>query len=51
VIRQSIAETLRAAKNCVLEMILKDTHTCNHQPERLHTWVRIANEMSGSNAR
>lgn len=46
VIRRSIAETLQAASGCVLEMILKDTHTCNHEPERLETWVRTANEMA-----
>lgn len=45
-IRQSIAVTLEAAKGCVLEMILKDTHTCNNQPERMRAWVRIANEMT-----
>ena len=29
---------------CVLEMIIKDTHTCNHQPWRFDEWCRIAME-------
>ncbi len=31
---------------CVLEMILKDTHTCRHQPERFERWIEIAQELS-----
>jgi hypothetical protein len=27
---------------CVLEIILKDTHTCEHHPERFDAWCRIA---------
>lgn len=31
---------------CVLEMILKDTHTCEGHPERFDAWARIArNEL------
>jgi hypothetical protein len=30
------------ANGCVLEMILKDTHTCEHHPERFDEWTRIA---------
>lgn len=29
---------------CVMEMILKDTHTCDNQPERFDRWTRIARE-------
>ena len=32
--------------NCVLEMILKDTHTCRHEPERFERWIAIAQELS-----
>ena len=32
------------ANNCVLEMILKDTHTCQSRPERFTEWTRIARE-------
>jgi hypothetical protein len=32
------------ANGCVFEMILKDTHTCEHHPERFDAWTRIARE-------
>ena len=32
------------AHGCVLEMILKDTHTCERQPQRFDQWTRIARE-------
>lgn len=46
VIRREIRETVEAARRnrCVLEMILKDTHTCQHRPERFTEWTRIARE-------
>jgi hypothetical protein len=50
VVRQSIADTLGAARDGVVEMIMKDTHTCNREPERLANWVRVAREMVGAGA-
>ena len=46
-IREYIRHTVRAAENhdCVLEMILKDTHTCEQQPDRFDEWTRIAREV------
>jgi hypothetical protein len=29
----------------VLEIILKDTHTCEHRPERFDRWTRICREL------
>lgn len=45
-VRQDIRETLEIAKEhgCCVELILKDTHTCNHQPQRFDEWGRIARE-------
>lgn len=45
-VRADIRETIAIARanGCVLEMIIKDTHTCNHQPERFDHWTRIAME-------
>ena len=45
-VRQDIRETMQIAKEhgCVLEIILKDTHTCNNRPERFDEWTRIAME-------
>jgi len=49
-IRNEIRETIRIAREhgCVLEMILKDTHTVRQQPRRLQAWVEIAKEEAGA---
>jgi len=46
-IREYIRHTVRsaAASGCVLEMVLKDTHTCENHPERFDEWSRIAREV------
>lgn len=46
-IRRYIRHTLDVAREngCVLEMILKDTHTCENQPDRFDRWTRIAREL------
>jgi len=43
-VRQYIRETLEIARGCVVEMALKDTHTCNHDPMRFDEWTHIAQE-------
>ena len=35
---------LPVAGRCVVEMVRKDAHACNHHPERLTEWVKIARE-------
>jgi hypothetical protein len=42
-----ISHTIETTRkyNCVLEMILKDTHTCEHHPERFDRWTQIAREV------
>jgi hypothetical protein len=46
-VRRYIRRTLDAASanGCTLEMILKDTHTCEHHPERFTRWTEIAREL------
>ena len=46
-IREYIRHTVEVtqANGCVLEMILKDTHTCQHHPERFDEWTRVAREV------
>jgi hypothetical protein len=46
-VRDYIAHALRAAEanGCVLEIILKDTHTCDGHPERFTEWTRIARQL------
>lgn len=46
-IRKQIREALEIAKDCVVEIVLKDTHTVDHKPERFDTWARIAMEETG----
>jgi len=45
-IRSYLRNTLQAARanRCVLEIILKDTHTCEGRPERFDEWTRICRE-------
>ena len=33
------------ANGCVMEMVLKDTHTCENHPERFDRWLAIAREV------
>ena len=46
-IREYIKHTLDVTKGCVIEMLLKDTHTCEHHPERFTRWAQIAGELAG----
>ncbi len=41
-IRGYIREALDAARGCVVELVLKDTHTCENRPERFTRWTEIA---------
>jgi hypothetical protein len=45
-VRRDIRETVDIARDhgCVLEMILKDTHTCNNDPGRFDLWTKVAME-------
>jgi hypothetical protein len=45
-IRAYIRHALEVTRGCVIEMILKDTHTCEGQPERFTRWGRIAKELA-----
>jgi len=46
VIRDDLRQTLRLtrAQGCTVEIILKDVHTLNGEPDRLARWVRLARE-------
>ena len=43
-IREDLRHTLKVAKGCNLEIIMKDTHTVQNCPDRVREWVRIAKE-------
>jgi hypothetical protein len=51
-IRAYIRNTVTAARDnqCVLEIILKDTHTCEGHPERFDIWTRICREEISKSA-
>ena len=44
-VREYIRHALDATRGCVIEMILKDTHTCDGRLERFDEWARIAREL------
>ena len=39
------AVTQTQRNGCVMEMVLKDTHTCEHHPDRFDRWLAIAREV------
>ncbi len=41
-LRADLGKTLRAARGCNLEIIMKDVHTLHEEPGRLARWVEIA---------
>jgi len=43
-VRAQIRSFLETTRGCVVEMIMKDTHTCRHDPRRMWEWVQIARE-------
>jgi len=44
--REYIRHTLNVTRGCVIEMILKDTHTCENHPERFTIWTDIAQDLA-----
>lgn len=44
-IHRYLRDALDAARGCVMEVILKDTHTCEHHPERFTAWTQVAREL------
>lgn len=46
-VRAYLQHTLDVTRGGVVEMILKDTHTCQHQGVRFTAWTRIARDLAG----
>ena len=44
-IRNDIRTTVSVAKDCNLELIMKDVHTLCGEPERMARWVALAREV------
>ncbi len=43
-VRSTVRQDLAAARGCVVEMIMKDTHTICNEPSRVTRWVQIPRE-------
>ena len=49
-VRREINECLDLADGCIVEMILKDTHTVRDDPDALSNWVTVAKEVTAARA-
>ncbi len=49
-VERGIRETLEIARGCCLEMIMKDTHTFQGDPERISRWTEIASRLAAEAA-
>ncbi|HHT74415.1 MAG TPA: hypothetical protein GX008_11965 [Firmicutes bacterium] len=47
-IRQYIRDAIIASRGCTMDIVLKDTHTCDNHPERFTIWTTIAKELATS---
>ena len=45
-VRRDLRTFCAQTRGCIVDIIMKDTHTCNGQPSRMWDWVRIANEVA-----
>ena len=43
-IREDIRKTFTAARNCNVEIVMKDVHTLAGEPQRMARWVKLARE-------
>ena len=43
-IRADLGHTLAVARDCRVELVMKDVHTLDDQPGRLPRWVEIARQ-------
>jgi len=50
-VRRVLTDFCERTRGCVTDIIMKDTHTCNGQPERLSEWVQIALDVAQQFAR
>jgi hypothetical protein len=50
-VRREINECLDIAQGCIVEMILKDTHTVQQDPDSLSKWVEVAKEVTAARQR
>jgi hypothetical protein len=46
VVRKDMEEKLEKAKNCIVEIHMKDISTVRYQPQRLWEWTQIVAEVT-----
>jgi hypothetical protein len=44
--REQIRDALEKSKGCVVEIVMKDLHTCRREPHRIWEWTQIASELA-----
>lgn len=44
--RAQLRNALEKAKDCVVEIVMKDLHTCRGEPDRIAEWCQIASELA-----
>ena len=45
-VRRVTRDFCEKTRGCVVEMVMKDTHTCRQEPQRMWEWTRIAREVA-----
>ena len=45
-VRRVLVDFCERTRGCITDIIMKDTHTCRQEPERLSDWVRLALEVA-----
>lgn len=48
--RRQLKDVFEKTRGCVIEVIMKDLHTVNKQPNRMGEWVRMAIDLAGEYA-
>ena len=49
-VEKAMRQTIGIAKGCALEIVMKDTHTFQGEPERIIRWSRIASRLAAEAA-
>jgi len=49
-VRRQLKDVFEKTRGCVVEVIMKDLHTVNKQPNRMGEWVRMAIDLAGEYA-
>ena len=45
-VRRQLRDAMEKTRDCCVEIIMKDLHTCRNEPHRMWRWVEIATELA-----